>query len=288
VLLEVGFPLATDSITRQLKLPVLGIGAAVSEVLARKGAHVVLVYTSESSTDRTRLLGDRLATEYGIIAINVKADLATVEGPAEVVSTAKEKYESLGRKFQIDIIVNNAGISINEAIAHITLENFEAQYNTNVRGPLFLMKAALPYLPHDRSGRIVNVSSVSSSLGYAQQSVYGGTKAALEAMTRSWARELSERATVNAVNPGPVATDMYGSVSAEFVEVNRSFLETTPLASVRPGIDKEEWVRDVAKTGGRPATELEIAKLVGLLCSADASWTTGSVLNANGGMRFTA
>lgn len=70
------------------------------------------------------------------------------------------------------------------------------------------MQAALPYLPHDRSGRIVNMSSVSSSLGFIAQSVYGGTKAALEAMTRTWSRELAERATVNAVNPGPVKVSL--------------------------------------------------------------------------------
>ena len=70
-------------------------------------------------------------------------------------------------------------------------------------GPLLLTQAAVPYLPTDRSGRIINVSSVSSRLGIAGQSVYGGTKAALEAMTRSWSRELADRATVNAVNPGP-------------------------------------------------------------------------------------
>jgi NAD(P)-dependent dehydrogenase (short-subunit alcohol dehydrogenase family) len=70
------------------------------------------------------------------------------------------------------------------------------------------MKAAMPYLPTDRSGRIVNVSSVSSTMGFVGQSVYGGTKAALDSMTRTWARELAERATVNSVNPGPVATDM--------------------------------------------------------------------------------
>jgi NAD(P)-dependent dehydrogenase (short-subunit alcohol dehydrogenase family) len=63
-------------------------------------------------------------------------------------------------------------------------------------------------LPRDRSGRIVNISSVSSSAGFSEQSVYGGTKAALEAMTRTWARELSERCTVNAINPGPVLTEM--------------------------------------------------------------------------------
>lgn len=67
----------------------------------------------------------------------------------------------------------------------------------------------MPYLPNDRSGRIVNMSSVSSSMGFASQSVYGGTKAALEAMTRTWARELAERATVNAVNPGPVKVSSF-------------------------------------------------------------------------------
>lgn len=77
----------------------------------------------------------------------------------------------------------------------------------NVLGPLLLVQAALSYLPNDRSGRIVNLSSVSSSLGFANQTVYGGTKSALEAMTRTWSRELAERCTVNSVNPGPVATE---------------------------------------------------------------------------------
>jgi NAD(P)-dependent dehydrogenase (short-subunit alcohol dehydrogenase family) len=114
----------------------------------------------------------------------------------------------LGGNFQIDIIVHNAGVSINLPIEECDAKDFAFQYNVNVRGPLLLMKEALPYLPHDRSGRIVNISSVSASLGFIGQSVYGGTKAALEAMTRTWARELAERATVNAVNPGPVATEM--------------------------------------------------------------------------------
>jgi NAD(P)-dependent dehydrogenase (short-subunit alcohol dehydrogenase family) len=109
---------------------------------------------------------------------------------------------------QIDIIINNAGVSVNRPIEEVDAKDFAFQYNINVRGPLLLMKAAVPYLPTDRSGRIINVSSVSSSLGLINQSVYGGTKAALESMTRTWARELAERATVNAVNPGPVATEM--------------------------------------------------------------------------------
>lgn len=71
-----------------------------------------------------------------------------------------------------------------------------------------LVKAAEKYLPTDNSGRIVNLSSVSATLGFPAQSIYGGTKAALDAMTRTWARELAGRCTVNSVNPGPVDTDM--------------------------------------------------------------------------------
>jgi NAD(P)-dependent dehydrogenase (short-subunit alcohol dehydrogenase family) len=122
-----------------------------------------------------------------------------------------------GDKFQIDILIHNAGVSVNRPIEETDADDFAFQYNVNVRGPLLLTKAALPYLPHDRSGRIINLSSVSSSLGFVGQSVYGGTKAALEAMTRTWARELAERATVNAVNPGPVATEMVCPIQGFFV-----------------------------------------------------------------------
>lgn len=83
---------------------------------------------------------------------------------------------------------------------------FKEHYDINVLGPLLLVKAAIPYLPHDGSGRIVSLSSVSSTLGLPGQSIYGGTKSALEAMTRTWARELAERCTANCVNPGPVVT----------------------------------------------------------------------------------
>lgn len=148
------------------------------------------------------------------------------------------------------------------------------------------MKAALPYLPHDRSGRIVNLSSVSSSLGFKDQTVYGGSKAALDAMTRTWARELAERCTVNSVNPGPVATEMYGGVSEEFEERMRPWLEHTPLAAARKEIDGEEVCRKVEGKGGRPAYEGEIAGVVGMLCSGESGWCTGSVVCANGGMKF--
>lgn len=141
--------------------------------------------------------------------ITAQANLGTPDGPEKLIQDIKAQSSTFSSSpFQLDIIINNAGVSVNRPIEECDAEDFTFQYNVNVLGPLLLMKAAMPYLPNDRSGRIVNVSSVSASLGYVGQSVYGGTKAALEAMTRTWARELAERATVNAVNPGPVATEM--------------------------------------------------------------------------------
>ncbi|KAL1302644.1 hypothetical protein AAFC00_003012 [Neodothiora populina] len=148
------------------------------------------------------------------------------------------------------------------------------------------MQAALPYLPHDRSGRIVNMSSVSADLGFHDQSVYGATKAALDAMTRTWARELAERATVNSVNPGPVATDMYGGTTEEFQTRMGYYMRNTPLAAVRDDVDSEVFVRDKEKNGGRPAYDYEIAGVIGMLCSAESAWCTGSVVCANGGFKF--
>ena len=171
-------------------------------------------------------------------------------------------------------------------VEEVTAEEFSRQYTVNVLGPILLLQAALPYLPTDRSGRIVNLSSVSSSLGFVGQTIYGGTKAALEAMTRTWARELAERATVNAVNPGPVATDMYGSTSEAFQKRMKPFIQTAPLQKVREAIDDEDFVRDEEKAGGRPGYDHEIAGAVAMLCLEDSSWCTGSVICANGGLRF--
>ena len=147
-----------------------------------------------------------------------------------------------------------------------------------------MVQAAQPYLPKDRSGRIVNMSSVSSSTGFITQSVYGGTKAALEAMTRTWSRELSESCTVNAINPGPVEGPMYESNSAEFLEGISGWIKHTPLMAARPGVDNLEVVEAARQHGGRLATTKEIAGIVGMLCGDDAGWCTGQVVCANGGM----
>lgn len=264
-----------------------GIGAAICENLAAKGCNLILNYTSASSEARTHKLAETLNRTQKIKTLVVQADMGSESGPAYVVETVKAHFAELNSgKFQIDIIVNNAGVSVNRRIEDCDCTDFAFQYNINVRGPLLLMQAALPYLPHDRSGRIINMSSVSSSLGFIEQSVYGGTKAALEAMTRTWARELAERATVNAVNPGPVATDMYSGTTPEFQTRMANFIRTAPLMKERAGLDPQEFVDDAPNSGGRPGYDYEVAGCVGMLCTAESAWCTGSVVCANGGMRF--
>ncbi|KAI9835561.1 MAG: hypothetical protein M1819_002012 [Sarea resinae] len=264
-----------------------GIGAAIARNLASKGASLVLNYTSDKSTETTEALAEELQREHGINAITVQADLGTVGGPPLIVETAKNHFaHPKTGKFQIDIIVNNAGISINVPIEESTPEIFHQTYNINVLGPLLLIQAAMPYLPHDRSGRIVNLSSVSSNMGAVTQSIYGGSKAAVEGMTRTWARELAERATVNAVNPGPVDTDMFNGVSDEFMEFMSLPAQMTPLAAVREGIDPPEVLERAKKLKGRAAYPEEIAGVVAMLCSEDSGWCTGSVVCANGGLKF--
>lgn len=266
----------------------IGIGAAIAENLASKGAFLILNYTSDSSKKRTYELADGLQKGYAIFCLVVQADLGSADGPSQLIKKAKADWDAhgFGRKFQLDIIVNNAGVAVNDKLPDIKIDDFDFAYHVNVRGPLLLMQAAQPYLPIDRSGRIINISSISSSAGFVGQSIYGGTKAALEAMTRTWARELAENCTVNAINPGPVKTSMWWGNTDEFMENIKPLMQSTPLQKIRPGIDDQDLVEGAEKAGGRPAYVGEVAGVVAMLCGEDAAWVTGQVVSANGGMRF--
>ena len=209
-------------------------------------------------------------------------------GPSHLIALARNHFaHPKTQVFRIDILINNAGVAATSKVGEITPDAFHHCYAINVLGPLLLVQAALPFLPTDRSGRIVNLSSVSSALGIAGQSVYAGTKAALEGMTRVWSRELAERATVNAVNPGPVATDMYHGTTEALREDLKPVILNTPLQRAREGIDEPEVVERARKEGGRSAYAHEIAGVVGMLCGEESGWCTGSVICANGGMVFT-
>lgn len=263
-----------------------GIGAAISENLASKGASLILNYTSDSSADKTEQLAKRLQEDHGIQCLSVQADMGKETGPAHIIDIAKNHFaHPKTGKFGLDIIVNNAGVAGKTRIEDCTSEEFDRLYHVNVRGPLLLLKAALPYLPHDRSGRIVNLSSVSSSLGFNGDGMYGGTKAALEAMTRTWARELSERATVNAVNPGPVATDMYAGTTKEFQASMAGWTKNTPLAAIRPEVDRKDLVEGAEIAGGRPVSFVSESRVCVVLTlwtgvRSRSRWSSSDVMHA--------
>ncbi|THC95188.1 hypothetical protein EYZ11_005347 [Aspergillus tanneri] len=278
-----------------------GIGEAIARNLAEKGCSLLLNFTSESSRARTEELCIALASAHSIRCESVQANLNHPESATTtILLAAKEHFTSATGAFQIDILINNAGVSqdrlLNDPVSGpIDPATFTWHYNINVLAPLLLTQACAPFLPSNptRSGRIVNISSVSSSMGFEGQTVYGGTKAALEAMTRTWARELASRATVNAINPGPVIGDMYFQTGEGFWNQIQGFQDNTPLSQL---IDDDPQLQALSpeqirlfkdKMGGRrPAFTAEIAGVVGMLCTADGGWCTGSVVCANGGMRM--
>lgn len=219
----------------------------------------------------------------------VKADLQDPERAAPlIVKAAKDNFSDANGNLTLNILINNAGVGGDYKLGDVPVPEFHRMYAVNVLGPLVLTQELLPYLPHDRSGRIVNISSVASSMGFLTHTLYGGTKAALEAMTRTWARELAERATVNAVNPGPVEGDMYFAAGEKFWKQLEPFQLNTPLSAIREDRDASDLVQlSKEKMGGRrPAYWSEVAGVVGMICSEDSAWCTGSVVCANGGLRF--
>ncbi len=255
--------------------------------MASKGASLILNYNSDASASRTVSLAKELETQYSVACFTIQADLGSPNGPGHLIRAALDYFDSQPeRKFQIDIIINNAGVASNATVQEFEIKSFDWMYHINVLGPLLLIQEALPYLPHDRSGRIVNISSISSSEGFIGQSVYGGTKAALEAMTRTWARELAERATVNAINPGPVKTDMWDMMPVEHRSGLKPWTSHAPLAALRDDIDPQDLLTDKELLGGRPAYPEEVAGIVAMLCLQDAGWCTGQVVCGNGGMRM--
>lgn len=168
----------------------------------------------------------------------------------------------------IDVIVNNAGAGDDALLSDLTHDLFDKVMDANLRMPTFILKEALPHL--GKAPRIVNVSSVAARAGTAYMTAYAASKAALEGATRVWASELGQKynATVNCINPGPIATDMWlRDTDAEVLAVWDEKMKETPAAP-------------------RIATVDDVAQIVAFLCEEASRWSTGSVVNANGGLLF--
>ena len=232
-----------------------GIGAAIARELASAGAAVVVNYAS-SKADADRVVGD--ITRAGGRAIAVQADLARSADITRLFAAAKDAF---GR---LDILVNNAGIYEFAPIQDVTEEHFRRQFDVNVLGLLLATKEAVRHFD-GAGGSIVNISSIASTLTPPNSAVYSATKAAVDAVTRSLAKELGPRnIRVNAINPGMVLTE---GVQAA-------------------GIDASEFRKDVeARTPlGRIGQPRDIAPTVAFLSSPDAEWITGETLQVAGGL----
>ncbi|KAJ8114471.1 hypothetical protein OPT61_g3655 [Boeremia exigua] len=261
-------------------------GAALATHFAARGANVVINYATSASDTLAQDLATHLSSTYNITALPVRADLLNPSAPQHLVDTAKAYFETPSKPFQIDILINNAAIVNAQPIEELDMHLFQQTFDLNVRAPALLIKAAFPYLPHDRSGRIVNISSATTTWGLIQQTSYAGTKGAIEAMTRVWARELAERATVNTVSPGPMDTGLLNGLPEAPREALRLYNALIPLAKERPGVDSEEVLKLAGEIGGRPGTLEEVAGIVGVACLPQSGWMTGNQLGASGGGAF--
>lgn len=175
--------------------------------------------------------------------------------------------EGFGVK-HVDILVNNAGLGQNTPLKDISVDEYERLMRINVRSVIFMTQKVLPHI--NRGGRIVNLSSISARGGYATQSVYAASKAAVEGLTRVWATELGHEygVTVNAVNPGPVDTDMYRAAGPVHLKRMEEQNQKVPAAP-------------------RCGTPEDIADIITFLCEERSRWVTGDIICANGGMLYT-
>lgn len=230
-----------------------GIGRAIAEALAAEGAAVAVHY-AENREAAEALVG--AISEGGGKAASVQADLSMREGAPRVVAAALQAF---GR---IDILVNNAGILRDTLVLRMRDEDWEAVINTNLNSAFYCTKAVLREFVRQRSGRIINITSVVAETGNAGQANYVAAKAGMIGLTKAVAREVASRGiTVNAVAPGFVETRMTGHLSPEQVKMH---LEQVPL--------------------GRAGKPEEIAAAVVFLASDDASYITGQVLHVDGGL----
>lgn len=236
-----------------------GIGAATAKRLAKDGAKVAVVDLTEESASNTV----QAIREAGGEAIAVGCDVSKAEQVENAVERVISEY---GR---LDILVNNAGVTRDRLIFKMSEEDWDTVLDVHLKGSFLFSKAAQKYMVEQRSGRIVNTSSV-GAVGKRGQANYASAKAGLQALTRTLAIELGQFGiNVNAVAPGFIATDM------------------TRRTAERQGLDFEE-VRKVAsqKIPLRRVGEPEdVANVVSFLVSEDANYITGETIYVSGGER---
>lgn len=221
-----------------------GIGRATALELARRGAEVLIHGRDEARGQATA----EEITAAGGTARFIGADLATIDGARRLVEEAGD----------VDVLVNNAGFSSWAPTADFDITQFDAMYASNVRAPFILVAGLAPGMVSRGHGSIVTVGSMAARVGLVNGAAYGSTKAAIEALTRSWAAEYSDKGVrVNAVAPGPIYT--------------------------RP--EAKDLFDDLGATTAmrRAAQPEEVAEVIAFLASPEASYITGATVAVDGG-----
>jgi 3-oxoacyl-[acyl-carrier protein] reductase len=233
-----------------------GIGASIAKHLAAAGAAVVVNYAS-SKAGADRVVAD--ITAKGGKAAAVQADVAK---PADIQRLFAESKKAFGR---IDVLVNNAGIYEFAPLEAVTAEHFHKQFDLNVLGLILTTQEAVKHFGPS-GGSIINISSVVSTLAPPNAAVYSATKAAVDAVTKSLAKELGPRKIrINSINPGMVETEgtTTSGVTAADSDFRKQVEAQTPL--------------------GRIGQPVDIGPAAVFLASSDSSWITGETLYIAGG-----
>ncbi len=226
-----------------------GIGRRIAERFAEAGAKVVISDIDQAACEAT-------AREIGNGAIGLKANVTKA---AEVGELFNKTVEQLGR---VDVVVNNAGITRDTLLIRMDEEAWDTVLDINLKGAFLVSKTAAKIMMKQRSGRIVNISSVVGLNGNAGQANYAASKAGLLGLTKTTAKELAARGiTVNAVAPGYIQTDMTADL---------------------PESAREMFLNNIALK--RAGTTDDVASAVLFLASDNASYITGQVLSVDGGL----
>ena len=230
-----------------------GIGKAIATCFAEHGSNVVFTYYS--SEKEAKELEEKL-NEFGIRALSFKSDAAKIEDASKLIADTLSNFP------QIDIIVNNAGITKDNLLMRISEEDWDNVINTNLKSVYNITKSVQRTMLKQRFGSIINLSSIVGLKGNAGQANYAASKAGIIGFTKSIALELGSRnIRCNAVAPGFIETEMTKKLDENVVQ---SWRESIPL-----------------KRGGQP---LDVAQLCLFLASDMSNYITGQVINVDGGM----
>lgn len=230
-----------------------GIGKQIAITLAKQGFDIALNYRTENDSLNETV---KEIESYGVRCFAVKGDISSFEDCENMTKQVIEKLE------RIDVLINNAGITKDMLFIRMKPEDFNQVIDVNLIGTFNMTKNVSQYMIKQRSGRIINISSVVGIHGNAGQANYSASKAGIIGLTKSLAKELAGRnILVNAIAPGFIETDMTSVLKDE---VKTNIMNSIPL-----------------KREGKPE---EVANVVKFLASEDSSYITGQVISVDGGM----